>query len=91
MTAALSDRVMKPALYAKAGIPFYWMIEIDGGLSVHAYSLDSADEVNLRRERRRGAAGCTGHPTHPELSGTVVTVSAYVDVCGPLAGRKRPR
>jgi Uma2 family endonuclease len=39
------DRVMKPALYAKAGIPFYWMIEIDGGLTVHTYKLDFEDEV----------------------------------------------
>jgi Uma2 family endonuclease len=29
------DRVMKPALYAKAGIPFYWLVETDGGLTVH--------------------------------------------------------
>jgi Uma2 family endonuclease len=33
------DRVMKPTLYAKAGIPFYWMIEIIGGLTVHTYQL----------------------------------------------------
>jgi Uma2 family endonuclease len=39
------DRVMKPALYAKAGIPFYWMIEIDGGIAVHTYKLDFTDEV----------------------------------------------
>jgi Uma2 family endonuclease len=39
------DRVMKPALYAKAGIPFYWMIEIDGGLAVHTYQLEFEDEV----------------------------------------------
>jgi Uma2 family endonuclease len=39
------DRVMKPALYAKAGIPFYWMIEIEGGITVHTYKLDFTDEV----------------------------------------------
>jgi Uma2 family endonuclease len=39
------DRVMKPALYAKAGIPFYWMVEIDGGLTVHTYKLELEDEV----------------------------------------------
>ena len=39
------DRVMKPALYAKAGIPFYWAIEIDGGLTVNTYSLETEDEV----------------------------------------------
>jgi Uma2 family endonuclease len=39
------DRVVKPALYAKAGIPFYWMIEIDGALTVHTYKLDFEDDV----------------------------------------------
>jgi Uma2 family endonuclease len=39
------DRVLKPALYAKAGIPFYWMIETDGGITVHTYRLDVTDEV----------------------------------------------
>jgi len=33
------DRVLKPVLYANAGIPFYWLIESDGGLTVHAYEL----------------------------------------------------
>jgi Uma2 family endonuclease len=37
------DRVMKPALYAKAGIPFYWLIETDRGVVVHAYQLDQQD------------------------------------------------
>jgi Uma2 family endonuclease len=39
------DRVMKPALYAKAGIPFYWLIETDGGLKVHTYKLEFEGEV----------------------------------------------
>jgi Uma2 family endonuclease len=39
------DEVMKPALYAKAGIPFYWMIELDGGITVHTYKLEFTDEV----------------------------------------------
>lgn len=38
-------RVMKPSLYAKAGIPLYWMIEIDGGITVHTYKLDFEDEA----------------------------------------------
>jgi len=33
----------------------------------------------------------TRHPAYPELSGTAATVLAYVDVYGPLVGRKRPR
>ncbi len=39
------DRVMKPALYAKSGIPFYWLIETTGGLTVHTYRLDFEDHV----------------------------------------------
>jgi Uma2 family endonuclease len=39
------DRVMKPTLYAKAGIPFYWMIEIAGELTVHTFKIDAEDEV----------------------------------------------
>ena len=39
------DRVMKPALYAQAGIPHYWLIESDGGLTVHTYTLDAEDAV----------------------------------------------
>lgn len=39
------DRVMKPALYAKAGIPFFWLIETDGGMTVHTYKLDFEDAV----------------------------------------------
>ena len=39
------DRVMKPALYAQAGIPFYWLIETKGGLTVATYRLDPAGEI----------------------------------------------
>jgi Uma2 family endonuclease len=39
------DRITKPALYAQAGIPFYWRIEIEGGLVVYTYKLDPVDEV----------------------------------------------
>ena len=44
-TSQSMDRVMKPALYAKAGIPYYWMIETVGGLAVHTYQLEFTDEV----------------------------------------------
>lgn len=44
-TSQSMDRVMKPALYAKAGIPYYWAIETDGGIVVHTYKLDFTDEV----------------------------------------------
>ena len=39
------DRVMKPALYAKAGIPFFWLVETEGGLSVQTYRLEPDEEV----------------------------------------------
>ncbi|WP_239164315.1 Uma2 family endonuclease [Actinoplanes palleronii] len=39
------DRVLKPALYAKAGIPFYWLIERSGGLTVHAHQLAPGEDV----------------------------------------------
>lgn len=44
-TSQSMDRVTKPALYAKAGIPYYWMIETEGGIAVHTYKLEFTDEV----------------------------------------------
>lgn len=39
------DRVLKPALYAQAGIPFYWRIETEGALEVVTYRIDAVNEV----------------------------------------------
>ena len=39
------DRVLKPALYAKAGIPHFWLIETDGGITVQTYRLDNEAEI----------------------------------------------
>jgi hypothetical protein len=39
------DRVMKPALYAKAGIASYWLVEIDGEFKIHTYALDTDDQI----------------------------------------------
>ncbi|MEW2440612.1 Uma2 family endonuclease [Micromonospora marina] len=40
------DRVLKPALYAQAGIPFHWRIEIeDEGIVVYTYKIDPAHGV----------------------------------------------
>lgn len=40
------DRVTKPALYARAGIPFYWRVEIeDGDVVVHTYKIDPVHEA----------------------------------------------
>lgn len=35
-----TDRVTKPALYARAGIASYWRVELDEGPAVHAYRLE---------------------------------------------------
>ena len=46
------DRITKPALYAQAGIPFYWRIEIeDGTLVVYTYRIDPVDEVYAQTGR----------------------------------------
>ncbi|RQX15185.1 Uma2 family endonuclease [Micromonospora ureilytica] len=39
------DRVLKPALYAQAGIPYYWRIETEGALEVVTYRIDAVNEV----------------------------------------------
>jgi Uma2 family endonuclease len=39
------DRVMKPALYAEAGIPYFWRVETDGGVCVATYRLDAGSDV----------------------------------------------
>jgi Uma2 family endonuclease len=40
------DRVLKPTLYAQAGIPFYWRVEWeDEGLVVYTYKIDPVREV----------------------------------------------
>jgi Uma2 family endonuclease len=44
-TSKSMDRVMKPALYAKAGIPHYWLVETQGDLTVDTYKLNPEDEV----------------------------------------------
>jgi Uma2 family endonuclease len=45
------DRVAKPALYAQAGIPFYWRIETDQGIVVHTHRLDPDAEVYVATGR----------------------------------------
>lgn len=36
----VTDRATKPAMYAEAGIPWYWRIETEPALVVHTYRLD---------------------------------------------------
>jgi Uma2 family endonuclease len=44
-TSISMDRVMKPALYALAGIPYYWRIETTNGIAVHVHKLDPEHDV----------------------------------------------
>ena len=39
------DRVLKPSLYAAAGIPYYWRIETTDGIVVHTHLLDPQNSV----------------------------------------------
>jgi Uma2 family endonuclease len=39
------DRIMKPALYAEAGIPHFWRVETDRGVRVTTYRLDAGADV----------------------------------------------
>ncbi|MGK5680724.1 Uma2 family endonuclease [Actinoplanes sp. URMC 104] len=39
------DHLTKPAFYARAGIPFYWLIETSGELTVAAYELNREVEI----------------------------------------------
>ncbi|BCB86687.1 Uma2 family endonuclease [Phytohabitans suffuscus] len=39
------DRITKPALYAQAGIPYYWRIETEKGVVVHTHKIDVTDEI----------------------------------------------
>ncbi len=41
------DRVTKAALYAQAGIPFYWRVETTDGIVVHTHRLDPESSVYL--------------------------------------------
>jgi Uma2 family endonuclease len=41
------DRLAKPALYARAGIPFYWRVETRYGIVVHTYRLDPEAEIYM--------------------------------------------
>jgi Uma2 family endonuclease len=39
------DRITKPALYAQAGIPYYWRIETENGIVVHTHKIDPSNEI----------------------------------------------
>ncbi|HVW34128.1 MAG TPA: Uma2 family endonuclease [Acidimicrobiia bacterium] len=45
------DRLTKPALYAEAGIPSFWRVELDDGLAIHAYRLEGSTCVQVATAR----------------------------------------
>ena len=40
-----ADRITKPALYARAGIPWFWRVELEDGPAVFAYRLEEGRYV----------------------------------------------
>ncbi|TDC42804.1 Uma2 family endonuclease [Micromonospora sp. KC213] len=45
------DRVLKPALYAEADIPYFWRIETEAGIVVHAHKLDPVKQIYVEQAR----------------------------------------
>lgn len=41
------DRITKPVLYAKAGIPYFWRIETSDGIAVDTYKINPESEAYL--------------------------------------------
>ncbi|HEU5002481.1 MAG TPA: Uma2 family endonuclease [Actinomycetota bacterium] len=46
-----TDRLTKPALYARAGVPLYWRVEPDEGPSVTVYQLDGHEYIQSAMAR----------------------------------------
>lgn len=47
-TSQAMDWVLKPVLYAQAGIPHYWVVETDNDIAVHTFKLDPVGQVYAR-------------------------------------------
>lgn len=47
------DRITKPALYAQAGIPYYWRVETGNGIVVHTCRIDPVHEVYVETGKPR--------------------------------------
>ncbi len=45
------DRLTKPALYAEAGIPCFWRVELDEGPSAFVYRLEADSYVQIDSAR----------------------------------------
>ncbi len=41
------DRLTKPALYARAGVPFYWRVELEEGPAIYAHRLDGESYAEI--------------------------------------------
>lgn len=46
-----ADRVTKPAVYAQAGIPSFWRVELEGGPAIFAYRLERDHFVEVGSAR----------------------------------------
>jgi Uma2 family endonuclease len=46
-----TDRLTKPALYAQAGIPLFWRVELEGGPAIFAYRLEQGRYVEVGSAR----------------------------------------
>lgn len=55
------DRILKPAVYASAGIACYWRVELDPEPAVFVYVLDG-DAYRLVDTLKAGEVGSTEHP-----------------------------
>lgn len=55
------DRILKPAVYASAGVPCYWRVELDPEPAVFVHVLDG-DAYRLVDTLTAGAVGATEHP-----------------------------
>jgi Uma2 family endonuclease len=49
--SATTDRLTKPALYAGAGIPAFWRIELEEGPAVYVYRLEQMTYVDVSSAR----------------------------------------
>lgn len=46
-----TDRVTKPAVYARAGIPSFWRVELEDGPAIVAYRLDQGRYIEVATAR----------------------------------------
>lgn len=59
-TSTSLDRVLKPRLYAEAGIPYYWRIETEDKLTIACHELDPVNSVYESTGTFDGVLSVTG-------------------------------